>query len=140
MTKTNYMMTAEEVAEELGISKGHAYKIVRSLNQELQDKGFIVVAGKVLRAFWETKFFSYTTRQSLAQGGKKMPAYRDEERKTWTANFRYTDWMGKQQRKVKRGFKTKREALASALQNAPSTWFWQAPDEVLSLSQANRVF
>lgn len=41
-----------------------------------------------------------------------MPAYRDEERKTWTANFRYTDWMGKQQRKVKRGFKTKREALA----------------------------
>ena len=41
-----------------------------------------------------------------------MPAYRDEERKTWTANFRYTDWMGKQQRKVKRGFKTKKEALA----------------------------
>ena len=41
-----------------------------------------------------------------------MPAYRDEERKSWTANFRYTDWMGKQQRKVKRGFKTKKEALA----------------------------
>ena len=66
MMKTNYMMTAEEVAEELGISKGHAYKIVRTLNQELQDRGFIVVAGKVPRAFWETKFYSYATSQSLA--------------------------------------------------------------------------
>ena len=65
MMKTNYMMTAEEVAEELGISKGHAYKIVRALNQELQDRGFIVVAGKVPRAFWETKFYSYATSQSL---------------------------------------------------------------------------
>ena len=65
MMKTNYMMTAEEVAEELGISKGHAYKIVRALNQELQDRGFIVVAGKVPRAFWETKFYNYATSQSL---------------------------------------------------------------------------
>lgn len=29
--KTNYMMTAEDVATELGISKGHAYKLIRQL-------------------------------------------------------------------------------------------------------------
>lgn len=40
-----------------------------------------------------------------------MPAYKDEKRNTWTSNFRYVDWTGKQQRKVKRGFKTKKEAL-----------------------------
>lgn len=49
--KTNYMMTAEDVATELGISKGHAYRLIRQLNEELENSGFIVVAGKVPRAF-----------------------------------------------------------------------------------------
>lgn len=40
-----------------------------------------------------------------------MPAYKDTERNTWTSSFRYVDWTGKQQRKLKRGFKTKKEAL-----------------------------
>ncbi len=40
-----------------------------------------------------------------------MPAYKDNERNTWTSNFRYVDWTGKQKRKAKRGFKTKKEAL-----------------------------
>lgn len=58
---TNYMMTANDVADELGISKGHAYKMIRQLNEELEKSGFIVVAGKVPRAFWEKKFFGYQT-------------------------------------------------------------------------------
>lgn len=49
------MMTAEDVAAELGISKGHAYKVIRQLNKELENSGYIVVAGKVPRAFWETR-------------------------------------------------------------------------------------
>ena len=55
------MMTADEVAAELGISKGHAYKMIRQMNKELEKSGFIVVAGKVPRAFWEKKFFGYQT-------------------------------------------------------------------------------
>lgn len=31
--KSNYMMDAEDVANELGISKGHAYKVIRLLNE-----------------------------------------------------------------------------------------------------------
>ena len=58
---TNYMMTADEVAAELGISKGHAYKMIRQMNKELEKSGFIVVAGKVPRAFWKKKFFGYQT-------------------------------------------------------------------------------
>jgi len=54
--KTNYMMNADDVAAELGISKGHAYKVIRQLNGELEKAGFIVVAGKIPRAFWEKKF------------------------------------------------------------------------------------
>ena len=59
--RTNYMMTADEVATELGISKGHAYKMIRQMNEELEKAGFIVVAGKVPRAFWEKKFYGYQT-------------------------------------------------------------------------------
>jgi len=62
--KTNYMMGAEDVAVELGISKGHAYKVIRQLNGELEKAGFIVVAGKIPRAFWEKKFYGYQTVQT----------------------------------------------------------------------------
>ncbi len=59
--KTNYMIGVEEVSEELGVSKGHAYKVIRELNDELSRKGFIVVAGKIPRAYWETKFYGYNS-------------------------------------------------------------------------------
>ena len=39
-----------------------------------------------------------------------MPAYKDEERKTWYVRFYYTDWTGQRKQKKKRGFKTQREA------------------------------
>lgn len=39
-----------------------------------------------------------------------MPAYKDEERKTWYAKFYFKDWDGKTKPKMKRGFRTKKEA------------------------------
>lgn len=36
---TNYMMTADEVAAELGISKGHAYKMIRQMNENWKKPG-----------------------------------------------------------------------------------------------------
>ena len=40
-----------------------------------------------------------------------MAAYKDEERGTWYVSFYYEDWTGAKKRKVKRGFRTKKEAL-----------------------------
>ena len=60
MLSTNYLMTAEEVAEKLDCSTGHAYKLIRSMNQELKKQGFYVFAGKIPRAFVEQKFFGMT--------------------------------------------------------------------------------
>lgn len=60
MLSTNYLMTAEEVAEKLDCSIGHAYKLIRSMNQELKKQGFYVFAGKNPRAFVEQKFFGIT--------------------------------------------------------------------------------
>ena len=53
-------VTAEEVAEKLDCSTGHAYKLIRSMNQELKKQGFYVIAGKIPRAFVEQKFFGMT--------------------------------------------------------------------------------
>lgn len=39
-----------------------------------------------------------------------MPAYKNEQRCTWTAAFYYEDWTGERKKKHKRGFKTKKEA------------------------------
>lgn len=59
--KSKYLMDAEDVANELGISRGHAYKVIRQLNEELEKSGFIIVAGKIPRAFWKKKFYGYQT-------------------------------------------------------------------------------
>lgn len=40
-------MRVEDVAEELGISKSYAYKIVQKLNDELKEQGYITISGRV---------------------------------------------------------------------------------------------
>ena len=49
-------ITASELAEMLGVSVGHAYKIIRKLNQELAEQGFLVIAGKVPRCYIGSTF------------------------------------------------------------------------------------
>lgn len=40
-----------------------------------------------------------------------MPAYKDAAKGTWYVSFYYVNWKGERERKLKRGFGTKREAL-----------------------------
>lgn len=40
-----------------------------------------------------------------------MAVYKDEIRGTWYVSFHYKDWTGTNKRKMKRGFRTKRDAL-----------------------------
>ena len=56
MVEKQSFMRAEDVAKELGISKSHAYKIMRELNQELKEKGYLIIAGRVNRKFFMEKF------------------------------------------------------------------------------------
>ena len=39
-----------------------------------------------------------------------MPAYKDEKRGNWYAAFYYENWKGERQKKMKRGFKTRKAA------------------------------
>ena len=47
----------DEVAKELEISESHAYKIMRKLNRELEAKGYITVAGRVNRQYFNERFY-----------------------------------------------------------------------------------
>lgn len=41
-----------------------------------------------------------------------MPAYKDSRQGTWYASFYFENWQGVKQKKLKRGFATKKNALA----------------------------
>ena len=61
MTNENKLyITAAEMAEMLGISNGHAYKIIRELNAELKAAGYIVIAGKVPRGYFEKRWYGFS--------------------------------------------------------------------------------
>ena len=62
-------MSVEEVANELGISVSFAYKVIRSMNKELKDKGYYTIQGKIDRRFFHEKF--YGTQESMEQRGVK---------------------------------------------------------------------
>ena len=51
MESTSFMR-ADEVAQELGISKSYAYKIVQKLNVELKEKGFMTISGRVNKQYF----------------------------------------------------------------------------------------
>ena len=51
MVSTSFMRV-DEVAQELGISKSYAYKIVQKLNAELKEKGFMTISGRVNKQYF----------------------------------------------------------------------------------------
>ena len=53
----NKFIRADEVADELGVSKPYAYKLIRQLNGELKDKGFITLAGRVNRQYFNERLY-----------------------------------------------------------------------------------
>ena len=57
--KTQYV-TADELVETLGVSKGKAYQIIRQLNEELAEQGYIRIAGKCPRKYFEKKYYGYS--------------------------------------------------------------------------------
>ena len=54
-------MKVDEVAQELGVSKSYAYKIVQKLNEELKNKGFLTISGRVNKQY----FMKCTCKQFL---------------------------------------------------------------------------
>lgn len=47
----------DDIQALLGVSVSKAYQYIRVMNEELEEKGFLVVRGKVPRAYVEERFF-----------------------------------------------------------------------------------
>lgn len=57
LMENTLFVTAEIVAKDLGVSKPFAYKLVRQMNDELNAKGYLTVAGRVSRKYYEERFY-----------------------------------------------------------------------------------
>lgn len=62
-----FLMTANEVMDELGVSRAFAYRLMQKMNRELEEKGFTVINGKVSRKYFEEQF--YGMAESRTNGG-----------------------------------------------------------------------
>ena len=54
----NQFMRADEVTKELGISRSYAYKLIRQLNQELKERGFLTIAGRINRDYLKERLYA----------------------------------------------------------------------------------
>ena len=48
-------MRVDDVAQELGVSKSYAYKLIQRLNAELREKGYLTISGRVSRRYFTEK-------------------------------------------------------------------------------------
>lgn len=48
---------ADEIANELGVSKPYAYKLMQKLNEELKMKGYITISGRVSRKYYAQRVY-----------------------------------------------------------------------------------
>lgn len=58
MKSNQIYMRVQEVADELGVSVAYAYKVIRTLNKELESKGYIVLQGRIDRKFFHEKMYA----------------------------------------------------------------------------------
>ena len=49
--------TANEVSQMIGVGRTLGYNIVKQMNKELEEKGFITVLGKVSKDYFDEKYF-----------------------------------------------------------------------------------
>ena len=56
-------MTVNDVSSEMQIGKSLAYKLIRQLNQELDEKGFLTVSGRIPRRYFEERCYGYPNEE-----------------------------------------------------------------------------
>ena len=55
----------KEVRVLLGVSESKGYKLIKQMNQELTEKGYITISGKVPRAYVEARFFGIEAEKEV---------------------------------------------------------------------------
>lgn len=66
-------LRADEVAQELSVSKPYAYNLIRQLNEELKSKGFITISCRINREYFNERLYEYHSLQYSARWGLLFP-------------------------------------------------------------------
>ena len=74
MTEKSFIR-ADEVAEELDVSKSYAYKVIKQLNDELSTKGYITVAGRISRQYFNERVYGAERFLLLSKRQLRMRCY-----------------------------------------------------------------
>ncbi len=69
-TSNKTFITALEISEAVGISMGYAYKIIRDLNRELKNDGYLIISGKCPRRYFEKKWYGFGEEYKQGRGRK----------------------------------------------------------------------
>lgn len=56
-------INAGELSEILGVSIGFSYKLIRELNEELSQKGFLTISGRVSRKYFEHRLYDLNAKE-----------------------------------------------------------------------------
>lgn len=56
--KSQYI-TAQQVSTSLGVSKSKAYMILKQLNSELKELGYITISGKCPMQYFKKKYYGF---------------------------------------------------------------------------------
>ena len=59
---TKSMMDVNEIVNELGVSKAFAYNLIKKFNNELKQKGFTTITGKVAESILKNSFMVCLTQ------------------------------------------------------------------------------
>lgn len=66
----------DDVMAMLGISKSKAYKIMQALNNELKENGYITIAGKVPKQYFDERLYNneekHTTKKKKTNSRLKI--------------------------------------------------------------------
>lgn len=57
MSEAKIFYTASDISGLLGVSKAKAYQIIKGLNEELEKRGYIVLAGKISKAYFTERWY-----------------------------------------------------------------------------------
>ena len=57
MVENQIFISVKEICKTLSVSELKAYSIVRDLNKELSDKGYMILPGRVSRRYFEKRFY-----------------------------------------------------------------------------------
>lgn len=63
MSATNTFITVPEIREVLSVSESKAYRIARTLNEELKQKGYMVIPGRVSRHYFNERFYGINVEE-----------------------------------------------------------------------------